>query len=154
MKIRILSTILAFALLIAVIPEYAYASVDLDYYSDVIYLEDGSYITISIDEFSARSSGTKTGRKTYTYRDSDGVALWTAVLTASFTYTGSSSTCTSASCSVTVSDSDWYEKSNTTTRSGNTATTALVMGQKFLGITVSTHNYTLTLSCDANGNLS
>lgn len=154
MKIRIFTAILAFVLLITVIPGHAYASNDWENIENVINLEDGSYITISTEEIPTRASGTKTGRRTYTYKDSNNVEQWVAVLTASFSYTGSSSTCTSASCSVTVSDSDWYEKSNTTTRSGNTATTELAMGQKFWGITVSTHSYTLTLSCDANGNLS
>lgn len=154
MNKRIFSAILAFVLLIAVVPGYAYASNDLGSNSDVIYLKDGSYITISIEEFSTRASGTKTGRKTYTYKASDGVVLWTAVQTASFSYTGSSATCTSASCTVTISDKAWYEKSNVTTRTGNTATTALTMGQKLLGIPISTYDYTFTLTCDANGNLS
>ena len=154
MNKRIFSAILALVLLIAVVPGYAYASNNLESNGDVIYFKDGGYITISIEELSARTSGTKTGRKTYTYKASDGVVLWTAVQTASFSYTGTSATCTSASCSVTVSDKAWYEKSNVTTRSGNTATTALAMGQKFLGITITTHNHTFTLTCDDNGNLS
>lgn len=154
MKKKVLLALLACILLISVIPTQAYASQVETENNNIIFFEDGSSITVSLDESSARASGTKTGRKTYTYKDANDVELWKAVLTASFTYTGSTSTCTSASCTVTISDSNWYEKSNTTSRSGNTATTELTMGKKFLGIPFTTFSYTLTLTCDANGNLS
>lgn len=154
MKKKVLSALLVCFLLVSVIPTQAYGSQGETENDGIIYLEDGSSITISLDESSSRSSGTKTGRKTYTYKDANGVELWKAVLTASFTYTGSTSTCTTASCTVTISDSNWYEKSNTTSRSGDTATTELTMGKKFLGIPFTTFSYTLTLTCDANGNLS
>lgn len=154
MKKKVLSALLACILLICAIPIQAYASEEGTENDSIIYFEDGSSITVSLVESSARASGTKTGRKTYTYKDANGVEQWVAVLTASFTYTGTSSTCTSASCTVTISDSAWYEVSKTTTRSGNTATTELVMGEKFLGITFTKLSYTLTLTCDANGNLS
>lgn len=121
---------------------------------EIIILEDGSYIEIVTTENFTRSSGSKTGNKSYTYWDNDGNAMWKAVLTASFTYTGSSSTCTNASCSVTIYDSSWYQVSKSTSYSGNTATTQLTMGHKVLGVTVSKPSYTITLSCDANGNLS
>lgn len=39
-------------------------------------------------------------------------------------------------------------------KSGNTATADLVMGRKFLGITVQKETLNMTLTCDANGNLS
>ena len=49
----------------------------------------------------------------------------------------------------------WYEYSNSTTRSGATATTELTMGLKgIFGITVKKYSYTITLTCDKNGNLS
>ena len=59
-----------------------------------------------------------------------------------------------ASCSVSISDSSWYVVSRTASRSGNTATANLTMGRRALGVTVSTSNYTITLSCDKSGNLS
>lgn len=156
MRRQILSALLVCALLFSVIPTQAYAYGEAQESSNTIYYEDGSFLTItSGEDYSpVRASGSKTGYKRYTYRDADGVELWNAVLTASFTYTGTSSTCTSASCVVTIYDSNWYEKSNTTTRSGNTATTELTIGKKFLGVPFTTFSYTITLSCDANGNLS
>lgn len=154
MKKRIISAILLCLLLLTAIPNDAYAYEVSDSCDEVIHFEDGCFLTISIEEYASRAASTKSGRKTYTYRDANGVELWNAVLTASFTYTGTSSTCTSASCVVTIYDSNWYEKSNTTTRSGNTATTELTIGKKFLGVPFTTFSYTITLSCDENGNLS
>jgi len=99
-------------------------------------------------------SNTITGYRTYQKKDSSGTLEWKATLTATFTYTGSTSTCTDASCAVTIYKSNWYVASCTTTRSGNMATTYLTMGYKVNGTTLYTRSYTITLSCDANGNLS
>lgn len=154
MKRQVFAALLACVLFFSVIPVQAFAAEDVYDDGEVIHFEDGSYLTITLEESLARASSTKTGYKKYTYKDSDGVVLWVATLTASFTYTGATSTCTSAACTVTISDSNWYEKSNTTSRSGNTATTELIMGKKFLGIPFTTFSYTITLTCDANGNLS
>lgn len=121
---------------------------------NTITFEDGSYIEIIIEDISTRANNTKNGYKTYSFYDSQDNLEWQAKLSASFTYDGTTSNCTSASCTVTVYDSKWYEVSNNTTRSGNTATTALTMGQKFLGVTISKPEYTITLTCDKDGNLS
>lgn len=118
----------------------------------VILLEDGASIEI-ITEIMNQGRGTVTGTKVYNKRDSDNNLDWTAKLTATFTYNGSSATCTSASCSVTIYDSDWFTVSNMTSKSGNTATANLLMGYRVLGVPVLFYPYTITLSCDANGNL-
>lgn len=116
--------------------------------------DDGSYLEIVITEGNTRASNSKSGQKTLSYKNSNGEVEWKAVLSASFTYTGSSATCTSASCTVTTYLNDWYVVSKSTTRNANTATTQLTMGERVLGVTISKPSYTLTLSCDANGNLS
>ena len=122
--------------------------------SHIIQYSDGSSLEIVTTETATRASGSKTGNRAYIYRDNNGETKWQAVLTANFTYTGSSSTCTSASCSVTIYDTSWYQAYKSTSHSGNTATAQLTMGHKILGVTVSKPSYTITLSCDANGNLS
>ena len=122
--------------------------------NDIIYLDDGSYITIELTWSEARASGTKTGSKTYTNRDSSGNENWKAVLKGTFTYTGSSATCTAASCNVTISDSAYYVVSKSATKSGNAAVGELTMGRKFLGITVDKETINMRITCDANGNLS
>lgn len=125
-----------------------------EYVADVYYFDDGSYITVHLEESTFRAGGVKTGNKTYTYWDSNGTAEWKAVLTGTFSYTGSSATCTTCTCSVTIYDSAWYQVSKTTGKSGATATANVTMGYKFLGVTTKTVPVTITLTCDPNGNLS
>lgn len=151
MKKRILSMALILFVLIALFPARAFATQPQ---SDVIVFENGDYLEIAIEYISVRATNTRIGNKYFTYYDSNDNVEWEAKLNASFTYDGTTSSCTSASCTVTIYDSVWYEISNTTTRSGSTATTALTMGRKFLGITISKPEYTITLSCDKDGNLS
>ena len=150
MKKRFISFILAVVLIASAVPTFAMAATD----EIVITYEDGSYLVVTVNESATRSGTTKTGKKTYSYYDANDNLEWKAVLSATFTYTGSTSTCTNATCTTTVYNSNWYEYSKSTTRNGGTATTNLVMGRKLLGVTVSKFSRTLTLTCDSNGNLS
>ena len=147
----------AFALVILLIsiilPINVFATTSSDS-EEIIYFDDGSYITIEISSIDTRATSTKTGNKVYTYRNSDGTQQWKATLTGTFTYTGSSSTCTSSSCNVSISDSDWYTISKSASKSGNSATASLTMGLKYLGVTVDRVSISLKLTCDQNGNLS
>lgn len=122
--------------------------------TEVVYLDDGGYLTIYVSAIDTRSSTVKNGSKTYQYTNSNGEVSWKAVLNGTFTYTGSSATCTASSCTVTVYDSAWYQVSKTTGKSGGTATAELTMGYKFLGVTTKKVPVSMTLTCDANGNLS
>lgn len=119
-----------------------------------IYYEDGSFLSITIQEMDSRATGSKSGGKTYTYSNNSGEVLWKAVLVGTFTYNGSTAICTNSSCEVTVYDSEWYEVFKTVGKSGASATCELTMGKKILGITVSKKNVSMSLTCDANGNLS
>lgn len=151
MRIRILSVVITLALLICLLPVNTMAAQDD---SNTVYYGDGSYLMISIEDISPRAANTRVAYKYYRYYDSDDNLEWEARLDASYTYDGTTSSCISASCTVTVYDSKWYEYSNSTTFSGDTATTELVMGQKFMGITIAKREYTITLTCDKDGNLS
>ena len=122
--------------------------------TDIIEFDDGSYLEVIVKKSLGRATDSVTGYKIYRYRDASDNIEWEAELTATYTYNGTTSTCTGANCSVTISDSKWYVVSNSTTRSANTATTLLTMGKKFLGITVGKPEYTITLTCDKDGNLS
>lgn len=120
-----------------------------------LWYADGGRLEIITEVFrDLTASNSITGYRTYQKKDSSGTLEWKATLTATFTYTGTTSSCTGASCAVTIYKSNWYVVSNITTRSANTATTHLTMGYKVLGTTLYTRSYTITLSCDANGNLS
>lgn len=121
---------------------------------NAIYFEDGSYMVILIQETQTRAVGMKTGTKTYSYYSNSGNLEWQAVLSGSFTYTGSSAACSASDCSVTISNSSWYVVSKSVGKSGSSATCELTMGLKFLGITTDKETVNMKLSCDANGNLS
>lgn len=118
------------------------------------YFEDGSYLVETIEEHEMRASGTKSGSKTKTFYDSNSEIKWKTVLNGTFTYSGTSSTCTSSNCNVTIYSSEWYTVSKSATKSGNTANASVTMGEKLLGVTVRKVSTNLSLSCDANGNLS
>ena len=118
----------------------------------ITYLDDGSYYITTITESMARSS--KSGSKITTHYNSSGEALWKVTLNGSFTYTGSTATCTSASHSITIYNDAWYTYSQNSYKSSNKAIADVVMKQKFLGVVVATKTVNLTLTCDANGNLS
>ena len=151
MRKQIISLILAFLLLVGVMPLNVSAT---QINSNRIDFEDGSYMIITIEDIGTRATNTRSGNKYVTYYDGSDNVEWEAKLYASFTYDGTTSTCTSANCTVTIYENAWYEYSNSTTRSGNTATTELVMGQRLLGITIAKREYTITLTCDKDGNLS
>ena len=145
--------ILATLILIVSLPVQAFAAETAET-SSVIYLENGDYITITIQEIEGRASGTTSGHKDLTYTASSGTVCWKATLSGTFTYTGTSATCTASSCSVTIYENNWYTVSKSATKSGNTATATITMGRKFLGVTIAKDTYDITLSCDKNGNLS
>ena len=149
---RILSVVLLAVLLISVLPGNCLAAETED--SVVTYFADGSYMVETIHVVQSRASGTTSGSKEKVLYDSNGNADWKAVLTGTFTYTGYSATCTAASCNVTVYDSTWYTISKSASKSGNTAYGSVVMGQKMLGMTVTEVPASLSLQCDADGNLS
>lgn len=121
---------------------------------NIVYFEDGSYLTIFVNQDNSRASGTKTASKTYQYTDSDGDIAWKAVLTGTFSYTGYSAQCTSSYVDVTIYNSGWYVVSESAGKSGSSATGDITMGLKKLGITVKKVPLSMTLTCDANGNLS
>lgn len=118
-----------------------------------MFFSDGSYATIELFMREIRASGSKTGTKVYTYYNSDSISQWKAVLTGSFTYTGSNATCISSSMDVTIYDSSWYTISKFATKSENIATGSASIGEKVGGVTVMRIPVDLTLTCDSNGNL-
>lgn len=147
---RAFSVLLVVILLVSALPVVGNAAETVE----TLYFDDGSFMTIEVVYSPARATWSVTGNKQYTYYDSNSVSQWKAVLTGTFTYTGSSSTCTASSVDVTIYDSSWYVVSKSASKSGNTATGSVVMGEKAGGITVTRVPVSLTLKCDANGNLS
>lgn len=129
-------------------------SATADSNAEVVGFADGSYLVIELYPTVSRVTSVKTGNKQYTYYTNNNEEAWRAVLTGTFSYDGSTSACTASSCTVTISKTSWYEISKTVSKSGNTATADLVMGNRLLGLTIGNREVNLTLTCDANGNLS
>ncbi len=141
-------------LLTAVLPSCSFSAGAMETSDEIITFEDGSYIIITTTECGTRSIYTKIGTKKIDRYDGNDNLNWTAILQGTFLYTGSTSTCTDATCEVTIYDSDCYVVSNTASKSGSTASASVTMGRKVLGVTISKDTYSLSLSCDKNGNLS
>lgn len=113
--------------------------------------EDGTSCVVSVyqDVAPTRTSGTISGTKNYDYKDISGSVAWTLTVYGSYSYNGVSATCTSVSCGYSIADSSWSRVSTSKSRSGNTATaygTFAKGGQN--------QSASVSLSCDANGNLS
>lgn len=148
---RLLSMALAVMLVFCSLSVFAAAAEET---VETVYLEDGSYLTIQTITYDTRASGSKSGSKVYTHHGSNGDDIWKATLSGSFTYNGSSATCTSSSVDVTIYNSAWYTVSKSASKSGNTATASVTMGEKRGGVTVTTLPISLSMSCDKDGNLS
>lgn len=144
------------ALLLAVmlLNTFAVTGNAAEIYTNTIHFGDGSYIVVEITGDNSRASGSKTASKQYTYYDENDVSQWKVVLTGKFTYSGSEASCTSSSVSTTIYKTAWYTVSKAASKSGNTATASAVMGYKFDGETTIRVPVSLSLTCDANGNLS
>ncbi|MBQ7597503.1 MAG: hypothetical protein IJU56_02875 [Clostridia bacterium] len=95
-----------------------------------------------------------TESKHYSYYDNNSNLDWRASITATFSYNGTSASCTDVSKSTTIYDSAWKCTSSSCSKSGATATGNFTFKRYVLLVPVQTVNKTLTLTCDANGNVS
>ena len=121
---------------------------------ETIYLKNGDYIAVELIVIDSRATSTKTGKKSYIYKNSNGTEEWRATLSGTFAYTGTTATCTASSCTTSVSDSAWSEISKSAGKSGSSATAEVTMGEKILGITINRESISMKLTCSATGSLS
>lgn len=119
---------------------------------------DGSSVEILVYQspvYTRGNSYSMSGSKVYNSTNAAGELLWTFKLTGVFKVVeGSSVYCTSASHSYTIAEDDWNYVSGSSYKSGNKAIGNAEFNRKVLGIVVETDTCTVTLTCDANGNLS
>lgn len=149
---KTLKTVTIILLIVAMLPIYGHATADTK--SEIIHFDDGSYIVIEISFLDERASTTRTATKTYRYYNALGTEKWYVTLIGKFTYDGTTSTCMSSNTSIGILDSAWYIISNTYSTSGNSAIGNVTMGYKILGVTTDRKNVNISITCDANGNLS
>lgn len=150
---RFLTCFIVLALTISALP----FAIGAERYSSevlVTQLEDGSYITEEVSPINFRAGSTTSGTKTRNFYDSHGNLCWKAVLYGTFSYNGSSATCTSSSCDVSIFSSDWYVISKSASKSGNSATASVTIGELAAGVTVKQVPISLVLNCDGKGNIS
>ena len=161
---RILALLVSAVMLLSMLTVIVSARFDVSYDEVVVsrtveYLEDGSCVEITVAEEVSDAvtyaTTTKSGSKTYTYKDSDGAVLWKFTLKGTFSInSGVSSTCTAASYTTSNIASGWSLESASTSKSGAKAKADFVFIKKVLFITTKTIEESLTLTCDKNGNLS
>ncbi len=150
---RFLTAILAVILVLSMALPSMAAGTAAEKENKIVY-EDGSYLVVTIESDSSLARGTKTQNKKYEYYDANDVRQWRIVLVASFTYDGTTSSCIAAGCNADVYTDNWTVISESDSRSGNVAYGYATLGKISAGIITDRPSYTLTLTCDKNGNIS
>ena len=150
---RILTLTLLALFVFSMLPLGAYATETNTDYDEIIYLDNGDYITVKVSQVMT-SRQTCTNTKTYIHHSNNGEELWRADLFGSFRYDGTTASCIASSCDVTIYDSAWSVASKTAGRTGATATAELTMVKKLLGITIRTENLSMSLTCSPSGQFS
>lgn len=123
------------------------------YYIETVISSDTllSENVFNISRFYTSKTITKT--KTTYYKNSSGSILWSVSIKATFSYNGRSSKCTSCSHSTTAPGKSWSISSCTSSKSGNQATAKAVATQTGTDGTKYNITKSVTISCDANGNI-
>lgn len=123
---------------------------------NIEYLENGDYIITTLEEENtlsfARSTATKSGKKSVKYYNSGKQVIWTFTLSGTFSYNQKSATCSKASCSFSSTTATWTAASKSATKSGATATGKITAKHTVDGKS-STTSRTITLSCKPDGTL-
>ena len=123
---------------------------------NIEYLENGDYVITTLEEENtlsfARSTATKSGKRTTKYYNNSNQLLWTFTLSGTFSYNQKTATCTKTSCSFSSTTSTWTAASKSATKSGATATGKITAKHTVDGKS-STTSRTITLSCKPNGTL-
>lgn len=149
---RIVSVLLV-VLLFSSCVGMASAAKTLDADIDVVYFEDGSYLTteLIIDNVVAtRASYSISGHKNANYANASGELQWTFTVYGTFTYDGTTATATQASYGYQIYNDGWTLKSATAYCSGNQA----IAEGTFKGGFLLNRSTTVTLTCSPSGVLS
>lgn len=149
---KIILFLLTMIMMLSIVP---IASATQESSNYIEYLDDGSYLVVSIESGGiSRITNTKTAKKTITHKESDGEILWSATLKGSFSYDGSSATCTSSNITYSVTNNAWKITSATATESENKSLGNIIAKKYTLGIPFKTIEKTITIACSANGTIS
>ncbi|MDO4173185.1 MAG: hypothetical protein Q4D42_00345 [Eubacteriales bacterium] len=117
---------------------------------EIIQYEDGTYAEITLTENDTLTrSNTKSGTKTFTYKNNSGQILFTYTLTGYFQYGGSTSKAVSCSTKYNVVRGNWSKKSDKYYCSGNTA-----YGNATFSNSSTSKTAKLTITCSKTGTIS
>lgn len=122
--------------------------------NNYLFFNDGSYVVVTIEEEHTKASASKSGSKRLDYYNSNDELSWYAILRGSFSYDGITSVCTSSSCNVTIISTSHKLVSKSVGKYDNVAYADIDMGILLFNILIGSTEYSFTLSCDKNGNLS
>ena len=150
---KLIAVLLALICLMSVVPLNVFAANEVEN-DQVIYLEDGNYMVVTVETSPARVANTVSGSKTFSVYNADDEVLWKLKVTATFAYSGAWYTCTKVSGDVTIYNSNWYVITKNPFRSNNNASVELIMGRKHNGVTVEQPHYVFTMTCNIDGTLS
>lgn len=119
------------------------------------YMDDGSYFEISTIQTSSNLlRTTKTYERTKTYKNASGTPLWYVRVTATFNFNGSTSSCTNAySSAASYNTAIWKIISHNSSHANNNAVAYATAKRYMSGVVVETQNQSVTIACDANGNI-
>ena len=135
-------------------PYSVFAEIDAGAIQSVTQLDNGCFLVEGKASVLRGGTNWTTESKVYYFTNPDGVVQWTATIIGTFYYNGTTSWCTNSTCNTSVQHGNWSEAANTPSYVGNAAFASVTMVRKVLFIVVQTENLNLTLTCDANGNVS
>ena len=121
---------------------------------EITYLEDGSYIVTTLRVNRNARMSFVSGNKSDSYYSVNGSLQWTYTVYASFTYDGVAADCYSSSSDISYYDPYWTCLSERVSPSGNTVYGSASFQRTVLGIVTNNESSYITISCDANGNIS
>ncbi|MGX8699534.1 MAG: hypothetical protein ACSW8F_06350 [bacterium] len=151
---KALTLVLSLVLLLCLFPMQAGAAELEIKKTEVILCPDGSRLIITTRVLPSETRDTVSGSKTMAKQSVLGTTDWSATLVGNFTYNGTTATCTASILSFYPGTPNWSLDSSNPYPSGNTAYADFTVAHRMLGITISTNSYSLSLSCDKDGNLS
>ena len=152
MKRKLISLLTIIAVLLCLLPQSVSAETT-ENSTIVIPTEDGGYLTITTTVYESRTTNSKSGTRSATYTNADGLVCWIFVLGGTFSYNGSTATCTNTYDKVSIYDEDFHEISSSSWASGNKAYGSAEIVLKSLGITLNTWTPSLTLTCSPTGTI-
>lgn len=158
---KFVTTLLALLMLLQILSTTAGALDQRDYdsmetISYTEYLDDGSYIIITIEQspIGRSSTYTVTGRKHVELFNSSDELQWRYTLIGTYTVVdGVSAVCTNSTYSSTIYNDKWSLTAHSNRYSGNTAYGTATYKKKVLFVTTSTQDIDIYITCDIYGSI-